>query len=404
MSSLAWVFIVVILFLGVAQWAYINYGLNSYVYFLLNLIFVTGTIFFMMWQFKKVDKDLSSHKGLKLFEDLSIAIIAVDKTGKIILLNNFARKISGISSGESQINILQKTYPTDTPLYFLTQTLQRDEEFHEQYYNYQDAQDVVYMYLSTTKTFNESGQPEGALLIACRVSEQAFLSRHLSQRGKLAMIGELAAGTAHEIRNPLTSIKGLIQLIEQRFPQDDSARQHIFIILKEIEQINSIIKELLLLARRTTPNLSFASLPAMLDQVLLLVEGETNIQGINIIKDYNDQLPLMILDEDQIKQVFLHLATNAIYAMPTGGELKVSAKYIENKKVITVSFSDTGIGIKKETISRLFQPFFTTRPEGTGLGLPVSYQIVDNHGGKLSVNSEPGKGSIFTVTLPLAKA
>ncbi|MEG6522095.1 two-component system sensor histidine kinase NtrB [Desulfotomaculum sp. 1211_IL3151] len=333
-----------------------------------------------------------------------MAIIAVDQTGKIILLNNFARKISGVSPGESQINILQNTYPTDTPLFFLAQTLQRDEEFHEQYYNYQDAQEVVYMYLSTTKILNESGQQEGALLIACQVSEQAFLSRHLSQRGKLAMIGELAAGTAHEIRNPLTSIKGLVQLIEQRFSQDDPARQHINIILKEIEQINSIIKELLLLARRTTPNLSFASLPAMLDQVLLLVEGEANIKGIKIIKDYNDQLPLMILDEDQIKQVFLHLATNAIYAMPTGGEFRVFAQYIENNKAISVSFIDTGIGINKENIPRLFQPFFTTRPEGTGLGLPVSYQIVDNHGGKISVYSEPGKGSSFIVTLPLAKA
>lgn len=401
---LARLLIYITLFLGVSQWTYENYNLNSYVYFLLNLIFVTGLVLFMLWRFKKVDNDWSGHKVFKLLEDLSIAFIAVDQTGKIILLNNFARKISGISPGESQINILQNTYPTDTPLFFLAQTLQRDEEFHEQYYNYQDAQDVVYLYLSTTKILNELGQPQGALLIACHVSEQAFLSKHLSQRGKLAMIGELAAGTAHEIRNPLTSIKGLVQLIEQRFPQGDSARQHISIILKEIEQINSIIKELLLLARRTTPNLSFVSLPAMLDQVLLLVEGEANIQGINIIKDYNDQLPLMILDEDQIKQVLLHLATNAIFAMPNGGELKVSAQYNENNKVISVSFIDTGVGINKGNIPRLFQPFFTTRPDGTGLGLPVSYQIIDNHGGKLTVHSVPGQGSTFDVTLPLLEA
>ncbi|GAB6181018.1 hypothetical protein JCM14036_23370 [Desulfotomaculum defluvii] len=348
-----------------------------------------------------MDLDSILHDRYDLFKDLPIGIIAVDQTGKVIIFNDFAKKISGVSPEEKPTNILEETFAIDTPLYFLVQTLQRDEEFHEQYYNYQSANEVVYMYISTTKICNSLGKSEGALLIVCQVSEQSFLSRHLSQRGKLAMIGELAAGTAHEIRNPLTSVKGLIQLIEQRFPQGDIARQHIAVILKEIEQINGIIKELLLLARRTTPNLSFVSLPAVLDQVLLLVEGEANIKGINIIKDYNDQLPLMILDEDQIKQVFLHLSTNAIHAMPNGGEIMISARFIENNKFIEVSFTDNGIGIKKEHISRLFQPFFTTRPEGTGLGLPVSYQIVDNHGGKLSVKSEFGQGSTFAVALPL---
>ncbi|ABO50270.1 signal transduction histidine kinase, nitrogen specific, NtrB [Desulforamulus reducens MI-1] len=344
----------------------------------------------------------TSHKNDKnLFEELPVAIIVVNEVGEIIKINSYARRISGISKEEYRINVLQRTNAIDTPLYFLAQTLRGEEEFHEQYYNYQGEQELSYLYVNTSKMVDCQGKTVGAILIACQVSEQSFLGRHLSQRGKLALIGELAAGTAHEIRNPLTTVKGLIQLIAQRFPQGDRARQHFDVIMKEIEQINSIIKELLLLARRTTPNLSFASLPAVLDQVLLLIEGEANCRGIQIIRDYNDQLPLVIIDEDQIKQVFIHLATNAIHAMPSGGELHISARTHDISNALEISFADTGIGIKKEHLARIFQPFFTTTPENTGLGLPVSYQIIDNHGGNLSVRSQLGKGSTFSVTLPL---
>lgn len=339
-------------------------------------------------------------KTLDFLDNVDAAIIVTDLLGNITLINSKAREICGIGQ-RVKINIREITLESDSPLHCLVKTLAGGQVSQEPYFTYQSGEDIQYFYMNTTSLINNHGQPEGALFVAWPVSEQSFLGLQLSQSGKLAMIGELAAGTAHEIRNPLTSVRGLIQIIDQRLSEQDPAKEYLAVIMREIDQINHIIKELLLLARRTTPNLSFSSLPAMLDYVLSLIEVEANGKGITINKKFQDNLPLMVLDEDQLKQVFWHLASNAIHAMPMGGQLTVEVNYREQKEQMEISFIDTGAGISKENMSRIFLPFFTTRAEATGLGLPVSYQIVDNHGGKLSVKTEMGKGSTFTVKLPM---
>ncbi len=332
--------------------------------------------------------------------NIDAAVIVTDLEGNITIINSKAREICGIGL-DVNVNIKEFSSENDSPLHYLAQTLVSSQVYQEHYFTYQKGEDIQYFYLNSTSLLNEAGQPSGAVFVAWPTSEQSFVGRQISQSGKLTMIGELAAGTAHEIRNPLTSVRGLIQIMDQRLSDQDPAKEYISVIIREIDQINHIIKELLLLARRTTPNLSFASLPAMLDYILSLIEGEAAGKGIAIYKNYQEDLPLMVLDEDQVKQVFWHLASNAIYAMPGGGHLTVAAVYKESQGQVEVSFTDTGVGISKENMSRIFLPFFTTRAEGTGLGLPVSYQIVDNHGGKLSVKTETGKGSTFTVKLPM---
>jgi len=371
--------------------------------------FIGIGIFFLLGQNKartikkaqNIKEDYHYLVPARLIENLPAAVISVNKTGEIININALAREISGLTEGDGTGNLYDLSYSADSPLYFLKQTLEGKQVYDDQNFTVNLSGVTKYFWLRTSKILDSQGQLTGALLIAWNISEQKILEKQLSQREKLAMIGELAAGTAHEIRNPLTSVRGLIQVLESRFPKEDPAREHITVMLKEIDYINHIIKELLLLARRSSPNLSFASLPAVLDQILLLVEGESSRKGIYIHKDYKNDSPLVVLDEDQMKQVFLHLATNAIHAMPTGGVLSVHARYLKQEDMITVSFQDTGMGIPEENLSRIFHPFFTTRPEGTGLGLPISYQIVDNHGGNLSVQSVVGKGSCFTVKLPL---
>lgn len=337
-----------------------------------------------------------------LLEYLPLAVLSVDREGNIKHSNAKAREITGISqeTGGSG-NIYNLSHDPDNPLALLKQTLEDKRIYREHNFTCYLDGETKYYRLNTFTITGVQEQPAGALLTGCSISEQLLQEGQLSQRGKLAMIGELAAGTAHEIRNPLTSVRGLIQVLGKRFPKGDQALEHVKMMLTEIDRINYIIKELLLLARRTSPNLSFASLPAIIDDVLVLLEGQAHCKGINILREYNNQLPLVILDEDQMKQVFLNLATNAIYAMPEGGLLTISASFLQQEEIIEVKFKDTGMGIVKENMSRIFHPFFTTRAEGTGLGLPVSYQIVDNHGGKLSVESIPGSGSTFTVKIPL---
>ncbi|AEG60479.1 two-component system sensor histidine kinase NtrB [Desulforamulus ruminis] len=343
------------------------------------------------------DKQLADHK--QLLEYLPLAVLFVDRQGTIMHMNNLAREIADIKDNVK--NIYQNPHGAEDPLELLKKTLESKQVFQEYDYTCRLVGESKYYRLNTSLIQDEDGQPLGALLTGFNISEQFLLEEQLSQRGKLAMIGELAAGTAHEIRNPLTSVRGLVQILGQRLDKNDSAQEYIKMMLSEIDHINYIIKELLLLARRTSPNLSFISLPALLDDALLLLEGQANSKGIFVYKEYSNELPLVVLDEDQMKQVFINLATNAIHAMPDGGELVVSAEYVQQEESIVVKFKDTGIGIAKENISRIFHPFFTTRPEGTGLGLPVSYQIVDNHGGKLMVESISGSGSTFIIKIPL---
>ncbi|WP_420795105.1 two-component system sensor histidine kinase NtrB [Desulforamulus hydrothermalis] len=336
-----------------------------------------------------------------VFQDLPVPLIVADKRGQITAINDLAGEICGISDLKEPINLFALSFTNDNPLFFLAQTLKDKQVYHEQHYIYQREDDLKYYLLCTAEILKKDGQSAGAMLIALPVTEHSLLSNYLSQRGKLAMISELAAGTAHEIRNPLTTVQGLIQLLSRRFQEGDPAREYVAIMLQEIGQINRIINELLQLARRRTPNLSFASLPAVLDKVLLTVAAEANRRSIIIEKQYNHRLPLMVLDEDQIQQAFWHLASNAIHAMPYGGTLTVAARYLTAEDIMEITFTDTGTGIPREKMTQIFYPFFTTRPEATGLGLPVSYQIIDNHGGRISVKSLPGKGSTFTVKLPL---
>lgn len=385
---------------GMGYWFSTLMKFNSWHNFLFILVIIIVFVGLVRMRSSKLKQD-QDFVTQNLFEELPIALIVVDNAGDVRNINYFAREICGLLDKQGKINIYNHEQEKDHLLSYLVQTLQGQKTFHEQYYTYQLGEELRYLCLSTTTITNEWGKTKGGMLIAWHISEQSFLGRHLSQGGKLAMIGEIAAGTAHEIRNPLTSVKGLLQIIARRFTPEDPAQNHISVMLKEINQINHIIKELLLLARRTTPNLSFSSIPMILDQVLTLMDGEATGKGITIVRCYKEDLPLIVLDEDQIKQVFWHLISNAIHAMPNGGELTILALYSENEETVEISFIDTGIGIDKENLSNIFHPFFTTRPEGTGLGLPVSYQIVDNHGGKLSVKSSVGKGSSFMVKLPL---
>lgn len=383
----------VILAAGFVQWVVVIFSVPGWVQYIAGFLDIAAFIFLALWM---TTKHLTETYPSFIMQ-LPVVIISVNAKGKITYTNDLAKQIWSVDQG----NIYDLDNSTNSPFYLLRQTLAGDQFDQDLSFTHNIKGLSPFFWVRTSPVVDQQGKVVGATFTAWNLSERYLQEKQFTQREKMVMIGELAAGTAHEIRNPLTSVRGLIQVLGNRFSQGDPAREHISMMLAEIDQINYIIKELLLLARRTSPNLSFASLPAILDHVLLLVEGECLGRGISIIKNYDNSLPLAVLDEDQMKQVFLHLVTNAIHAMPTGGELTVAASYISSDNVIVVTFKDTGLGIPEKNLTRIFHPFFTTRPEGTGLGLPVSFQIIDNHGGKLSVQSTVGQGSIFTVTLPL---
>jgi signal transduction histidine kinase len=222
----------------------------------------------------------------------------------------------------------------------------------------------------------------------------------LVQAARLAAVGELAAGVAHELNNPLTSVLGFAELLRHN-PATDAATQHdAEIIAREAVRARDIVRNLLSFARQAKPQRLPTDIGAMLRQTLGIVRQHIELGAVVIEEDYAADVGLVTLDSAQMKQVFLNLITNAAHAMPRGGKLKLRIARLGDE--VAVSVSDTGEGIPPETLEHIFEPFFTTRPvgQGTGLGLPASLGIVQEHGGRISVESQVGEGSTFTVWLP----
>jgi PAS domain S-box-containing protein len=220
----------------------------------------------------------------------------------------------------------------------------------------------------------------------------------LVQSAKLAAIGELAAGVAHEINNPLTSILGFAELASWELAPDAPGREELEIILAEAKRTRDIVRNLLDFARQTKPLTEMADVNHVLRQTLALVRAHVGKNGVIVKEQYAPDLGRIPLDVSRIKQVFLNLITNAAHAMPEGGTLTVSTAQVKDQ--VTVSIADTGRGIPSQDRKRIFEPFFTTKPSGTGLGLSVSLGIVQQHEGRIEVESQVGKGSTFTVWLP----
>jgi signal transduction histidine kinase len=246
----------------------------------------------------------------------------------------------------------------------------------------------------------ETDQRERADELARLLVEVQTAQQQLVQASKLGAVGELAAAVAHEVNNPLTGILGYADLLLSELPEDDARHDEVVVIRDEAIRARSIVKALLEFARPRPPQRISTDLSALARSTVELVRFRTQGVGIRVVEAYAE-LPRLEVDPDALKQVLLNLMNNAIEAMPQGGELGVSTRSGEGRVGIVVR--DTGLGIDGRTQTRIFTPFFSTRSatgDGTGLGLSVSLQIVEGHGGSIEVESAPGRGAVFTVWLP----
>ncbi len=218
---------------------------------------------------------------------------------------------------------------------------------------------------------------------------------------KLASLGKIAAGVAHEINNPLTSILLNTHLLLERTGGDAGQAETLGLIADETTRCATIVRGLLEFARQTPSQAAPTDVNDVVDRTLLLLEKQASVRNIRIEKDLDRSLPMIEADRNKLQQVFSNLTINACEAMPAGGTLTVGSRLSRDGTHIEIRFADTGVGIAKENIPRLFDPFFTTKSFGTGLGLSVSYGIIRQRGGTILVRSEVGKGTVFTVRVPL---
>jgi len=230
--------------------------------------------------------------------------------------------------------------------------------------------------------------------------QQTF--EQLKQADRLAALGQLSAGVAHEIRNPLGSIKGSIEILEAEFPPDHPKREFVDIIKEETVRLNTIVGEFLKFARPASPSMQATSLPELVDSTLTLLKKQAEDSHVRLSVAHDPALPDIHLDPDQIRQVLLNVVLNGIQAMPEGGRIVVRSSYRQSEGTALIEVADTGNGQPPPNLDHLFDPFFTTKPHGTGLGLSISYQLVHNHRGSLNVRKNDQGGLTFAISLPAA--
>ncbi|KSU84156.1 PAS domain S-box-containing protein [Fictibacillus enclensis] len=230
------------------------------------------------------------------------------------------------------------------------------------------------------------------------VTERRQTQERLRKAETLNVVGEMAAGVAHEIRNPLTSLKGFVQLMQN---EGQAHEVYYSIILNEVDRIDHIIKEFLLLAKTDRQEVQKISLVNTLKETVSLLETQAILKNITLDLVCEEDLPDSHCDPFQMKQVFINLIKNAIEASNAGGKISITAKR-KDSKYIHFTFTDNGTGMPNKVLNRIGKPFYTTKEDGTGLGLMVSYKIIENHKGTVNVSSEVGKGTTFEISLPLS--
>jgi two-component system, NtrC family, sensor histidine kinase HydH len=224
------------------------------------------------------------------------------------------------------------------------------------------------------------------------------IEEQLRRADRLSALGELSAGMAHEIRNPLGSIRGTAEILRDGLPAGDARHEFTGILIREVERLNRVVEDFLRFARPAPLARAPVDIDRILGEVLTLLR-QTSMKSRVLVELDAGGLPPFSGSGEQLRQAFLNLALNALQAMPEGGELKVFTRQVDGE--VRISFADRGQGIPPENLERIFNPFFTTRHEGTGLGLAISHRIVQAHGGRMQVESRLGQGTSFTIHLPM---
>ncbi|TQK63900.1 two-component system sporulation sensor kinase A [Brevibacillus sp. AG162] len=302
--------------------------------------------------------------------------------------------------GTSQI-IIENIHPEDAPL--VCERFSTMLQFHIPIsceYRYKlENEKWIYLESKGMPFFSSDGESQYFINVTRDITERKQNEELLRRTEKLSVIGELAASIAHEIRNPLTSLKGFIQYLR---PTLSEGATYTDIMLSELDRINFIVSELLVLAKPQTLNVKRILLHPLIESVVKFLESEANLNNITINTIFS-QMPIAINgEENQVKQVFINILKNSLDAITTNGEISIETTCLHNNQVL-IRFTDNGCGISQELLPRLGEPFYTTKEKGTGLGLLVSNKIMKDHQGTITISSEINKGTLVEIMFPISK-
>ena len=368
---------------------------------LLLIGFAGVVLLFMAQSYRNAKASLSRIKAFSdhLVENMPIGLIAVDSNRKIALLNHVAGSILSISlpdiSGKAAEDILPPA------LWKLISGLEGQNEVIETEIEciLNDGKTVP-LEASATALKDEKGKFLGYVILFKDLSEVRSLRREVARSQRLASLGSLAAGVAHEIRNPLSSIKGFAVYFRERQEKEEE-KQIAGIMIQEVDRLNRVVSQLVELAKPVSVSKKPVSLRNVIENSLKLLERDAPEKKIEIKTIFMPEDLQIAIDGDRINQVLLNLYLNAIESMEKGGRLSVELSGGEGGAIIKVS--DTGSGVGEKDLPHVFDPYFTTKTTGTGLGLAIVHNITEAHDGKITVESRPGEGTTFTLFLPGAR-
>lgn len=330
--------------------------------------------------------------------NLPVGLIATGRDGRIAFFNEAAEKITGLNLNEARGKDPDEVLPDKWC--GLKESLDKGQTILEEEMECSFGNDEsVPLSVSATKIVNEEGDFVGNILILRDLGEVRTLQEEIRRKEKLAALGSLAAGIAHEIRNPLSSIKGLASYFGNKFAETVEDKESASVMVKEVDRLNRVISELLEFARPSELKLRPTDINEVLQHSVRLVQQDAKAKNIEIDLAKSGDLPSVLLDPDRFSQALLNLYLNAIQATDEGGVLSVRSSPSQSQD-IKIEVADTGSGISPSDLNKIFDPYFTTKSSGTGLGLAIVHKIIEAHKGDIKARSEPGKGTVFTIFIP----
>lgn len=353
---------------------------------------------------RETEKSLINLRALheRIVESIRSGLITTDLKGNIYTFNLAAEEITGYQSeemiGKSVFELMGNIENMFVPAIERTETGEHPLRFESDILTPEGF--AVHIGYGISPLFDEAGKTTGLIITFQDLTDIRSMEESVRRKDRLAAVGRVAAGLAHEIRNPLGAMRGAIQVMQSNTPPESNQAKLMEIIMRESDRLNKIITNFLTYARPRISNFSDVDLRESINDTMTLLKHSPDIQANHVLEFELPENPINIsADPTQLKQIFWNLARNAIQAMPNGGKLSLKLNPLPHNRV-QIIFSDTGCGMSPEQVEQLFEPFSNSTTGGTGLGLSIVYQIIRDHNGTINVRSLEGEGTNITIELP----
>ncbi|WAH37300.1 two-component system sensor histidine kinase NtrB [Alicyclobacillus dauci] len=351
---------------------------------------------------RDIDGPTLSDRILPDTQLLNAGILYLSKHGEITVLNDIGAGLIGKPEATGMVLHLNSLFSTNSEEYqVLNHIIVTECEYRDAVIKWEVGGTVRHVLMDTFTHQSSEGQVHGTYVVMKDIGNFSALEQQTQRIEKMATVGKMAAGIAHEIRNPLTTVKGFLQVLENRLHDGlmDEEIEYVQVMMNEIERVNALVAELLLLSKPHKLEWKTFSLQELFEEIFPWIQATVRERQVESAFELSQEL-MLCADRDMIRQLLLHLIKNAIEAMDVGGRLTIGAKALEDR--VDIRISDTGPGIPYYMFDKIFDAFYTTKEKGTGLGLAICQRIVADHGGQIRVSSK-GYGTTFTVSLPFSR-